>query len=426
MLKLKVHFSQFDPRRLLETSIETKTSKPKPDPQNPQNPPQSVQYNEFPILYEYDSTDQAGKACKVVAPLAIEFPLLDTSVGIQIKKMPSGGDSASIFTQFDLRSQEIKDCVAFCTLNPADGMPKMEADGSYTNGGCIDKLYRHMLLRLWKLKCQGQLQSLSRHTNLFAMEGIFAYPIFWPRDPQSKVIEGKPPSKYFNLINSGAANAATRKETIFRSPVKMEGSDDYYVWPWEFLKAGVEMKFRPVVEFDKVFIGGGKASIQCKMREAVVPHCVPANKTSSMKDTLDSMAKKDDVVSTIKSQIEAITRAHAEAKARGADTTPKTGEVKELPAAKGGEIKAPAASAASAAPATYAQNAQPPPSNYEPYRAPQSTPTPSGPPSLPPLPQSGLQSFVQGGPTIQAGPGGIPGLPSIPGLPLAAMQARQI
>ena len=69
---------------------------------------------------------------------------------------------------------------------------------------------------------------------------------------------------------------------------------------------GVEMKYRPLFHFKKIYIGGGKASIQFDITSAVVTHIVKANTESNQTDTIETLKRDDNLTKSLREQIAAL------------------------------------------------------------------------------------------------------------------------
>jgi len=107
--------------------------------------------------------------------------------------------------------------------------------------------------------------------------GLFKNPIYYPRDQVTgNLIEGKNPSIYLKLFKRGFG--ATEEKTLFTdlsgNPIR-----------WELLE-GVEMRFIPLVQFEKIYVGGGKASLQLKIVSAVVTWIAAKNTVTKQTDTI--------------------------------------------------------------------------------------------------------------------------------------------
>ena len=279
----KVSYRDFDPANLVKTPPQQKQSQPKVDPNNPNAPPQPITYFEIPLSYRYTIKDKDGGEKSVIADLYIEGPELFTPGGINSKDM-NGKPVHSIFTQFDLQDPEILAFVGTEVERP----------------GTMERLYRVVIDRLDEAK--GAV-GLGRMQHKMMIEGVTTYPIHWPRDATtSQVIVGKNPSKYFSLFSYG--QGYSQKRTLFCAPVTdTEGKPT--ILDWEMLR-GVEMKYRPLFHFKKIYIGGGKASIQFDVTSAVVTHIVKANTESNQTDTIETLKRDDNLTKSLREQIAAL------------------------------------------------------------------------------------------------------------------------
>jgi len=279
----KIDYTAFNADNLVKTPPQQKQSQPKLDPNNPNAPPQAVTYYEIPLSYKYTVKDREGKDVDVIADLYVQGPELFSPSGIQSKEM-SGKQVHSLFTSFDVQSSEIRAFVG--TDKDAPGM--------------MDKLYHTVVRRIDE--CKGSV-GLGRMQNTMMIEGVTTYPIHWPRDSTtSQVIPGKNPSKYFSLFSYGQGYGQRR--TLFCTPISDENGRPQNL-DWELLR-GVEMKYIPLFHFKKIFIGGGKASIQFDIVSAVVTHVVKANTETNQTDTIESLKRNDTLTKNLREQIAAL------------------------------------------------------------------------------------------------------------------------
>ena len=279
----KVSYRDFDPTNLVKTPPQQKQSQPKVDPNNPNAPPQPITYFEIPLSYRYTIKDKDGSEKNVIADLYIEGPELFTPGGINSKDM-NGKAVHSIFTQFDLQDPEILAFVGTDVERP----------------GTMERLYRVVIDRLDEAK--GAV-GLGRMQHKMMIEGVTTYPIHWPRDATtSQVIVGKNPSKYFSLFSYG--QGYSQKRTLFCAPIT-DTDGKATILDWEMLR-GVEMKYRPLFHFKKIYIGGGKASIQFDITSAVVTHIVKANTESNQTDTIETLKRDDNLTKSLRDQIAAL------------------------------------------------------------------------------------------------------------------------
>jgi hypothetical protein len=110
-------------------------------------------------------------------------------------------------------------------------------------------------------------------------EALFKHPVYWPRDEQGKPREGKNPSIYLKLFKRGFG--ASEEKSLFTD---LEGKP----LKWELLQ-GVEMKFVPLVHFEKIYIGGGKCSLQMKVVSAVVTYIAARNTVTRQTETIKNI-----------------------------------------------------------------------------------------------------------------------------------------
>lgn len=89
----------------------------------------------------------------------------------------------------------------------------------------------------------------------------FKHPFYIPYDKNTgDVIEGKPPSIYLKLFSRGSG--LKEEKTVFMG---INGKEI----PWDALR-NVQFSFIPLLKFEKIYIGGGRASLQIKLVSAIV------------------------------------------------------------------------------------------------------------------------------------------------------------
>ena len=295
----KIDYKAFDAARLQRTPPQQKQSQPKIDPNNPHAPPAPITYYEIPLSYKYNILDKDGHNVEVIGDLYVEGPELFSPGGINTKEM-SGKPVHSIFTQFDLQNPEIQKFLSMDQNDP----------------GMMHRLYLAVLARLEEHK--GAV-GLGRMQNAQMLEAVTTYPIHWPRDPTtSQIIVGKNPSKYFSLFSYGSGYGLRR--SLFCTPLEDEHGKPQ-VLSWDLLR-GVEMRYKPLFHFKKVYIGGGKASIQFDIASAVVTHVVKANTESNQTDTIAALKSNDSLTSSLREQIAALTKALEQSKVEEKDKKP--------------------------------------------------------------------------------------------------------
>jgi hypothetical protein len=137
--------------------------------------------------------------------------------------------------------------------------------------------------------------------NIFANKGVlrlphfnkdtpeasnFKHPIYYPRDKVTfEVVPGKSPNMYVPLFDRGYYKS--QFFDLRENPIN-----------WKLLK-NVDMKFVPVVQIEKIYIGANKPSLQYKMISAVVTSVVSKNSKILQKDTIESLKNKNPSLMTL-------------------------------------------------------------------------------------------------------------------------------
>ncbi|GIW70147.1 MAG: hypothetical protein KatS3mg101_0894 [Patescibacteria group bacterium] len=279
-----ITWDKFDIKRMVKTEPETRTSKARQDPNNPSKIIDSVQYQILPIKYEYDK-EVRGEKVKVVAPLAVELPKLRAPSGIiRRKSMYGNGETAHVFTIFDMSNE---DCAKLCSL---------DKNSFWTS------LYDWFVNRLWELR--SQIPSVKKLPSKEAMPGMFAFPIYYPRDPNtSEVIKGSNPSKYMPLRCFGEPGTPKRRECVFKAPVEDKTGEPFKTIPWEILESA-SFEYIPIVVFKQLYIGGGKVVMQYDVISAVVTSITPIGTRSLQTETLNKYKENKEVYERLKREIE--------------------------------------------------------------------------------------------------------------------------
>ena len=282
-----VKFDQFDINRMVDTTPESNTSKP--DPKAPNVP--GVPYNILPLMYMYPAFDANGKPLmeadgltqkSVRDTLVIEMPELTSPRGIEIKPNQQGVMGASLFTLFNMTDPKVN---AMCSLQ-----------------GLWFAIHRWCIERLWAVKAS--IPSVSRMAK-DELRFKCGFPLYLKTDPETKqIIDGTNPSKFFKLIYNASAPGKGNR-SLFKAPIvtgKVGGVPQYQTIEWDLL-TNVEMKFKAMVSFQNVFIGGGKVSIQNKLISGIVSNVVPANSGCFSRESMAEYVSNDTTVDTITTQL---------------------------------------------------------------------------------------------------------------------------
>lgn len=310
MQTLKINHTEFDPSKILDSPFVPKKSQARNDPATGK-PVAQTSFDVMDIQYEYDVYDKQGNKTTSVGPFYVELCEVISPKGIEVKPNLNGVDTPSLFCTFDLREPDAYECV------------KHGIEGDISTAGFFKKLYNVLALRLLTPEAK-KVSSLKSMKTLEGISGVFKYEKTMVYEPLDSVtgepIEGKNPSKFFNLVNQGKPGTFARKETIFNAPCRDDKTGDFVIIPWDVLLAGVEMKHKPLLWIKRLHIGSTGVSIQMEIVSSVVTSIVKAGSVSGQKDTLADMEKNSAVSNAIKSQIEMLTNSIALSKGEQIDT----------------------------------------------------------------------------------------------------------
>jgi len=362
MSSFKIPFSDFDVNRLEKTAIVPKTSKAKPDPQNPTVLGPVIAYSTMPLQYRYSVTTADGQTVDTIAPLCVEGPILTTPLGIKYRANPNGTTSTTIFTQFNTKDPAVTAFIAF-----------------------YKTLYDECLERIFEARAS--IKGFERMTSKAGLEFAFAYPIHMPTGPGNA---GRDPTTFFPLINyADSADGKKGRQTTFLMPID-ETTGIAPVVEWWALE-NRQFSFIPVITMPEIYFGGAKASIQKKIVSAVIASEIKeAGVSSIQRDTVERLSQDKVLSATITAQYRSMMAARAAAGGGGKSTAGPAGQE----ATKADAVEAP--------PATVVHSTPP------------RLPVATAPPPLPtPLPMTrpiggGSSRLAQ---MLSSGPGNVPGLP---------------
>lgn len=149
----------------------------------------------------------------------------------------------------------------------------------------------------------------------------FKHPVHRPLDELTGVpTEGRQPSMFLKLFQRGKAPFV--EQTIFT------GLDGKPI-PWTLLQ-NVEMKFIPLLHFKRIYVGGGKVSMQIEMLSAVVTSIKSRGTTTNQQATISRLQEaRPELADTVSAQLAKITSDRQElllAGSVGANTNQDHGE----------------------------------------------------------------------------------------------------
>jgi hypothetical protein len=210
-------------------------------------------YNQVPLLYNYGTkenprlTDFQFEGCEVT-----------TKRGIQTSKGQSGRDEHSIAVTFNTSDPEQLKLIA--------AMTEVHAGSA--------QILQNVRGAVGMPHFQAALAEAANYKN----------PVYYPRDKMSgELIPGRAPSMFFKLFSRGTAPFV--QQTLFT------GLDGKPI-PWTMLR-NVEMTFIPLLHFKKIYVGGGKASLQFEMVSAVVTSIKACGSSTSQEDTIKRVLQKN-------------------------------------------------------------------------------------------------------------------------------------
>lgn len=245
-----VTYANFTITRLTCTSAESKivpgTGPNAVPPSNPQS------YSIIPLMYNFGELDD-----RKLSDLLYEGCEMESPYGIQIKEGQSGRKEQSIMCKFD--------------VNDAENLRFIES---------VNQLHIGCAYILHSMKGTVKLPMFNNSTPEMAEATGLKNPVFRPRDPTtSEIIQGRSPSMYLKLFNRGKPPMV--EQTLFT------GLDGKPI-PWALLQ-GVEMKFIPLILVKRIYIGGGKGSIQMEVQSAIVTFIRARNTSTRQTETIQRL-----------------------------------------------------------------------------------------------------------------------------------------
>ena len=228
-----------------------------------------INYKEIPLQYNYGTPEHPiVGACFLECPEVLSFGGIvckreDPKPGAKEGDAPYVKESYSIMFTFDLQNDE---CVK-----------------------CLEK---------WDQLHKGACYALAKHKGKV---GMFSFnpenpgenlknPLYYKMDPVTcERVAGRNPTVWVKL------NVYKSNKTLFTD---VNGN----VIDWALL-TDVEVKMIPLIHAEKIYIGGGKASLQLKLASAIVTDIVPINTRSRQTATLDRLKNKKGLADAVASQL---------------------------------------------------------------------------------------------------------------------------
>jgi hypothetical protein len=237
-------YTDYTNARLSCTPSEQKTI-PGTGPQA--NPPSAPQYYyQIPLMYNFGTPEN-----RILNDFLFEGCEMDTQFGIQSKPGQSGRLEHSVMCRFDANNAEHNRFI--------ESMNQL-------HGGCA------FILQQMK----GAVKLYNFNAQMAEATGL-KNPIYRARDEVTgEVVQGRAPSMFLKLFSRG--KPPMTEETLFT------GLDGKPI-PWALMR-NVEMKFIPLIHIKRLYVGGGKASIQMEVVSAVVTSIRARNSTTRQLTTI--------------------------------------------------------------------------------------------------------------------------------------------
>lgn len=235
-MEFNVNVRDFDIKNIVLGSVNTK-----------QIPNSTLTYQEIPIEYNYGTESD-----RKLGPLYIEFNETISRNGIAENKPQP--DDVKGKSKFSIQ----------CYFDTTDVLVKT-----------YEKIYQSCSEHLFANR--GPIKRPKFDKNNPEGSG-FKNPIYYPRDPVTfEIIPGKMANIYLQLLNRGS-DRATFIDIKERNLT------------WEQLK-DVDMKFYPLILFDKIYIGSS-ISIQHKLVSSIVKHHVKKSNIVRQRSTLERLRQE--------------------------------------------------------------------------------------------------------------------------------------
>ena len=226
-----------------------------------------VTYKEILLQYNYGTSESP-----IIDGCYFECPIVSSFGGIQTERKtypsktpgdpPYVSEKHSICLKFDLQDEECK--------------------------GCLSK---------WDELYKGTCHALNKHkgkVGLFSFSpenpAVYKHPIYYKMDTLTcERVQGVNPVLWVKLNNW--KNNKTLFTDLNENPVD-----------WSLLK-DVEVKMIPLLQIEKIYVGGGKASLQIKLVSAIITDIAPINTRTRQTRTIDRLRKNKGLADNVASQL---------------------------------------------------------------------------------------------------------------------------
>lgn len=259
-------YTNYTNERLLCTAPEQKTVPNTGPNSNPPSPPQI--YHQIPIMYNFGT-----KNVRNINDCFIEGCEMETPFGIQSKTSQNGRDEHSVMCRFDIGNQEHNRWIE--TINQL-------------HMGCAAILQQN----------KGLVKFFNFNAQMAEATGL-KNPIYRPKDQVTgEPIQGRSPSMFLKLFSRGTPPMGS--QTLFTD---LSGTPI----SWKLLQ-NVIMKFIPLIHVKRIYVGGGKASIQMEVVSAIVTSVTARGSTTMQTSTLHRLqAIRPELADSVAAQLAKLT-----------------------------------------------------------------------------------------------------------------------
>lgn len=287
-----VTYNEFSPNKMIFSAPEQKQipqqaqqqQQQQMQQQQQQQQGQQQQQNYYQIIFMYNyGTDEV----KFINEFLLEGCVMETSFGIQ-SKLNSGRMEHSMMVRFDTNNEE---CNLF--INKLELLHQTIANNLALSKGVV--------------KCFNFNPQMAEATGL-------KNPVYRARDSLSgDIIQGRAPSMFLKLFNRG--KPPMNQQTLFTD---LRGNK----LPWSLLE-NAEIKFIPLIHIKRLYISGGKASIQMEVVSALVTSIIARGTTTKQLATANRLlAANPQLEDTVSAQIAKITTERQSQLIEGTPNTP--------------------------------------------------------------------------------------------------------
>lgn len=249
-----------------------------PTPGNPNARP--TNYYQIQLLYNYS----VNESNKILQDFMLEGCEMETSTGIQSRPAQSQQTATGQANNAPPRMEHS----IMCKFDPGNAdHNKFIETMSLVHGGCAFILSQY----------KGMVKMLDY--NAQTPENGLKHPIYRARDETTgELLQGRAPSMFFKLFTRGKPPMV--EQTLF-TDLNMKPI------PWSLLE-GVEMKFIPLIHVKRIYIGGGKASLQMEVVSAIVTSLRARNTATRQSSTIERLKlERPELTDIISGQIAKLT-----------------------------------------------------------------------------------------------------------------------